>query len=69
MRERRLVNELPVGISGIAQVTQMREQNKQWSLTQDIGFGIELADERKESRKIIAKCILVFFLFVFFYGG
>tara|TARA_R110002124_G_scaffold47191_2_gene140756 strand:- start:4534 stop:4896 length:363 start_codon:yes stop_codon:yes gene_type:complete len=57
MRDGRLVNDRPVGISGIAQASQMRKQNKQRSLTQDIALGIELADERKESRKIIAKFI------------
>ena len=57
MRDGRLINDRPVGISGIAQAAQMRQQNKQRSLTPDIALGIELASERKESMKIIAKFI------------
>ncbi|MDA9302848.1 hypothetical protein N9Q25_00480 [bacterium] len=55
MKDGRLINDRPVGVSGIAHAAQMRKQNKQRSLTQDIALGIELASERQEMRKVVTK--------------
>ena len=55
MKDGRLVNDRPVGVTGIAQAAQMRKQNKQRSLTQDIALGIELADDRKSAKEAIRK--------------
>jgi hypothetical protein len=53
--EGRLVNNRPVGVTGIAQAAQMRKQNMQRSLSQDIAMGIELAQKRDEFKKIMPK--------------
>tara|TARA_R110002167_G_scaffold89907_2_gene242538 strand:+ start:11501 stop:11692 length:192 start_codon:yes stop_codon:yes gene_type:complete len=55
MIEGRLVNDRPVGVTGIAQAAQMRKQNMQRSLSQDIAMGIELAQKRDEFKKIMPK--------------
>jgi len=55
MRDGRLVNDRPIGVTGIAQAAQMRKQNKQRSSTQDIALGIELASQKVESRAILSK--------------
>lgn len=51
----RLMNERPVGMTGIAEASMMRKRNKQRSLTQDIASGIELAEERKMVRDAVTK--------------
>ncbi len=55
MKDGRLINDRPIGISGISQAAMLRKQNKQRSLTQDIALGIELADDRKSSKQAIRK--------------
>lgn len=55
MKDGRLINDRPVGISGIAQAAMLRKANKQRSLTQDIALGIELADDRKQMKQAITK--------------
>ena len=42
----RLINDRPIGMSGISHAAQLRKQNKSRSLTQDIADGIELAENR-----------------------
>lgn len=42
----RLINDRPIGMSGISHAAQLRKQNKSRSLTQDIADGIELAQNR-----------------------
>jgi hypothetical protein len=55
MKDGRLINDRPVGISGISQASMLRKANKQRSITQDIALGIELADDRKQMKQAIAK--------------
>ena len=55
VKDGRLVNDLPDGMTGIAQASMLRKQNKQRSLTQDIALGIELADDRKSAKEAIRK--------------
>ena len=55
MKDGRLINDRPVGVTGIAQASMLRKQNKQRSLTQDIALGIELADDRKSAKEAIRK--------------
>jgi hypothetical protein len=60
MKDGRLINDRPVGISGISQAAMLRKANKrkankQRSITQDIALGIELADDRKEMKQAIKK--------------
>lgn len=49
----RLINERPIGVTGISEASMMRKSNKQRSLTQDIALGIELAEERKVMRDAV----------------
>ena len=55
VKDGRLVNDRPDGMTGIAQAAMLRKQNKQRSLTQDIALGIELADDRKSAKEAIRK--------------
>ncbi len=55
MKDGRLINDRPVGMTGLAQASMLRKQNKQRSLTQDIALGIELADDRKSTKEAIRK--------------
>jgi len=55
MKDGRLINDRPVGMTGLAQAAMLRKQNKQRSLTQDIALGIELADDRKSAKQAIRK--------------
>lgn len=55
MKDGRLINDRPVGMTGLAQASMLRKQNKQRSLTQDIALGIELADDRKSAKEAIRK--------------
>tara|TARA_Y100000385_G_C12857093_1_gene535626 strand:- start:604 stop:795 length:192 start_codon:yes stop_codon:yes gene_type:complete len=55
IKDGRLMNDRPIGISGISQAAMLRKQNKQRSLTQDIALGIELADDRKSAKEAIRK--------------
>ncbi len=55
MKDGRLINDRPVGISGIAHAAMLRKANKQRSATQDIALGIELADDRKQMKQAITK--------------
>ena len=55
MKDGRLINDRPVGMTGLAQAAMLRKQNKQRSLTQDIALGIELADDRKSAKEAIRK--------------
>ncbi len=55
MKDGRLINDRPVGMTGLAQASMLRKQNKQRSLTQDIALGIELADDRKSAKQAIRK--------------
>ena len=55
IKDGRLINDRPVGMTGLAQAAMLRKQNKQRSLTQDIALGIELADDRKYAKQTIRK--------------
>jgi hypothetical protein len=55
MKDGRLINDRPVGVSGISQAAMLRKSNKQRSITQDIALGIELAEERKSVRDAVTK--------------
>jgi hypothetical protein len=55
IKDGRLINDRPVGMTGLAQAAMLRKQNKQRSLTQDIALGIELADDRKSAKQTIRK--------------
>ena len=55
IKDGRLINDRPVGVTGIAQASMLRKQNKQRSLTQDIALGIESADDRKSAKEAIRK--------------
>ncbi len=55
IKDGRLINDRPVGVSGIAQAAMLRKQNKQRSLTQDIALGIELAHDRQSTKQSIRK--------------
>jgi hypothetical protein len=55
IKDGRLINDRPVGMTGLAQAAMLRKQNKQRSLTQDIALGIELADDRKSAKQAIRK--------------
>lgn len=55
IKDGRLINDRPAGISGIAHAAMLRKANKQRSITQDIALGIELADDRKQMKQAITK--------------
>jgi hypothetical protein len=55
IKDGRLINDRPVGMTGLAKAAMLRKQNKQRSLTQDIALGIELADDRKSAKQTIRK--------------
>jgi hypothetical protein len=55
VKDGRLVNDRPDGMTGLAHAAMLRKQNKQRSLTQDIALGIELADDRKSAKQAIRK--------------
>lgn len=47
----RLINERPDGMSGISYAAKLRKENNSRSMTQNIADGIELAKNRSEAKK------------------